>query len=89
MCDGGKGGILNVRPKIELADDPAFIAGVADPCDGSAGWDRLAGDLASQKILQFRGQSCRQRQRASFSFAIRRCVISGWSIMRRERVADW
>lgn len=57
MRDGGERCILDARPEIELADDPTFVAGVADPCDGGVGWDRRAGGLASQQILQFRGQA--------------------------------
>ena len=38
--DGREGGLLDVRPKVELADDPAFVTRVADPRDGGLGRDR-------------------------------------------------
>ena len=39
MGDGREGGVLDVRPKVELADNPAFIARVADPSDGGLSAD--------------------------------------------------
>ncbi len=51
MGDGREGRILNVRPKVEFADDPAFIARVADPCDCGLSRDRRPRVLASQHVL--------------------------------------
>jgi hypothetical protein len=62
MGNGREGRLLDVWPEVEFADDPAFVAGVADPSDGGMRRDRRPGVLTSQRILQFRGQACRDRQ---------------------------
>jgi len=48
MGDGGEGGVLDAGPEIELADGPAFVAGVADSYDGGVGRDGLASGLVPQ-----------------------------------------
>jgi len=88
MCDGGEGGVLDIRPEIKLADDPAFVTSVTDPSDGGAG-RILEPEVWRRRRSCSSGVRLAGSGRASFSFAIRRCVISGWSIMQRGRVAHW
>ncbi len=86
MGDGREGGLVDFGPEVELADDPAFT-----PAWLTQVMVAGAGIAASAFFPRSETWSSGVRRAgigsASFNFAIRRSVISGWSIMRPGHAA--